>query len=153
MLVLWRPGCVISYDVATWANTYSNQAINDPGQLHRGYSNLSKFIVFYVIKSVAATIPPRRTCPVGPAKFALCNVHVRKGGNIVNVWLRVQWYSTYAIIGENLPILDFFVATLPENAAKQQEIVILPYTTTLLLILRIYSSFLPSFLPSFLLLQ
>jgi hypothetical protein len=59
---------------------------------------------------------------------------------------RVQWYSTYAIMGENLPILDFFVATPPENAAEQQEIVILPCTTTLLLILRIYSSFLPSFL-------
>ena len=25
--------------------------------------------------------PPLRTCPVGPAKFALCNVHVRKGGD------------------------------------------------------------------------
>jgi hypothetical protein len=35
-------------------------------------------------------------------------------------------------MGENLPISDFFVATLPENAAKQQEIVILPCTTTLL---------------------
>ena len=58
----------------------------------------------------------------------------------------VQWYSTYAIMGENLPILDFSVATLPENAAEQQETGILPYTTTLLLILRIYSSFLPSFL-------
>jgi len=49
-------------------------------------------------------------------------------------------------MGENLPILDFSVATLPENAAEQQETGILPYTTTLLLILRIYSSFLPSFL-------
>jgi hypothetical protein len=52
-------------------------------------------------------------------------------------------------MGENLPISDFFVATPPENAAKQQEIVILPYTTTLLLILRIYSTLFPSFLPSF----
>jgi hypothetical protein len=40
-------------------------------------------------------------------------------------------------MGENLPISDFFVATPPENAAKQQEIVILPCTTTPLLILRI----------------
>jgi hypothetical protein len=52
-------------------------------------------------------------------------------------------------MGENLPISDFFVATPPENAAKQQEIVILPCTTTPLLILRIYSTLFPSFLPSF----
>ena len=25
--------------------------------------------------------PSLRTCPVGPAKFALCNGHVRKGGD------------------------------------------------------------------------
>jgi len=30
-------------------------------------------------------------------------------------------------MGENLPILDFSVATPLENAAEQQEIVILPY--------------------------
>jgi hypothetical protein len=30
-------------------------------------------------------------------------------------------------MGENLPISDFSVATPPENAAEQQEIVILPY--------------------------
>jgi len=33
-------------------------------------------------------------------------------------------------MGENLPISDFSVATPPENAAEQQEIVILPCTTT-----------------------
>jgi hypothetical protein len=31
-------------------------------------------------------------------------------------------------MGENLPISDFSVATPPENAAKQQEIIILPCT-------------------------
>lgn len=30
------------YDVATRANTSSNQASKDPGQLRRGYSNLYK---------------------------------------------------------------------------------------------------------------
>jgi hypothetical protein len=39
-------------------------------------------------------------------------------------------------MGENLPISDFFVATPPENAAEQQEIVILPCTTTLLNVLK-----------------
>jgi hypothetical protein len=34
---------------------------------------------------------PRRTCPVGPAKFALCNVHVRKGGDSTVVPSPVAW--------------------------------------------------------------
>jgi hypothetical protein len=40
----------MSYAVATWADTSSNQAIKDPGQRRCGYSNLGKI----VIKSVAA---------------------------------------------------------------------------------------------------
>jgi len=37
LLRLWRPRRVISYDVATWADTSSNQASKDPGKLRRGY--------------------------------------------------------------------------------------------------------------------
>jgi hypothetical protein len=56
--VLWRPGRAMSYDVATWADTSSNQAIKDPGQLRRGYSNLGKiYYIFYVIKPVATRYP------------------------------------------------------------------------------------------------
>jgi hypothetical protein len=35
----------MSCEVATWAVTSSNQASKDPGQLRRGYSNPSKFII------------------------------------------------------------------------------------------------------------
>jgi hypothetical protein len=40
--LLWRLRCALSYDVATWADTSSNQASKDPGYLRRGYSNLGK---------------------------------------------------------------------------------------------------------------
>jgi hypothetical protein len=40
--LLWRPRRVLSYDVATWADTSSNQASKVPGQLRCGYSNLGK---------------------------------------------------------------------------------------------------------------
>jgi hypothetical protein len=40
--LLWRPRRALSYDVATWANTSSNQASKDPCQLRCGYSNLGK---------------------------------------------------------------------------------------------------------------
>jgi hypothetical protein len=45
-------------DVATWADTSSNQAIKDLGQRRCGYSNLGKLLV---IKSsvVARTLPTR----------------------------------------------------------------------------------------------
>jgi hypothetical protein len=33
------------YAVATWADTYSNHAIKDPGQQRRGYSNLGKIVI------------------------------------------------------------------------------------------------------------
>jgi hypothetical protein len=37
--------------------------------------------------------PPLRTCPVGPAKFALCNGYVRRGGGSNNVFVNVEYYE------------------------------------------------------------
>jgi hypothetical protein len=74
----------MSYDVATWANTSSNQAIKDLGQLRRGYSNLVKFIVFYVIKSVAvksvaATLVAARTESLpGSSRFPISSDQSKK---------------------------------------------------------------------------
>jgi hypothetical protein len=47
----------MSYDVATWADTPSNQASKDPGQLHRVYSNLGKIwylntVILWLLKRV-----------------------------------------------------------------------------------------------------
>jgi len=36
------------YDVATWADTSSNQAIKDRGQWRCGYSNLGKILIKFV---------------------------------------------------------------------------------------------------------
>ena len=55
-----RPWRAISYDVATRADTSSNQAIKDPSQRRCGYSNLGKI----VIKSVAATFVAARDLAV-----------------------------------------------------------------------------------------
>jgi hypothetical protein len=54
ILMLWRPEHALSYAVAIWADTSSNQAIKDPGQRRCGYSNLGKIIV-------AATFVAART--------------------------------------------------------------------------------------------
>ena len=48
MLRLWRPGRAMLYDVATWADTSSNQAIKDRGQWRCGYSNLGKILIKFV---------------------------------------------------------------------------------------------------------
>jgi hypothetical protein len=42
---LWGLGRAMLYDVATGANTSSNQAIKDPGQWRCGYSNLGKILI------------------------------------------------------------------------------------------------------------
>ena len=47
--MLWRPERAMLYAVAIYIDTFSNQAIKDPGQRRCGYSNLGKIIV----KSVA----------------------------------------------------------------------------------------------------
>jgi hypothetical protein len=45
--LLWRPRRALSYDVATWADTSSNQASKDPCQLRCGYSNLGKIYLSF----------------------------------------------------------------------------------------------------------
>ena len=42
---------------ATWADTSSNQASKDPGQLGRGYSNLDKIYYINTIPSSGETLP------------------------------------------------------------------------------------------------
>jgi hypothetical protein len=44
------------YDVATWADTSSNQASKDPGNLRHGYSNLSKIYCINTVIPVAAKL-------------------------------------------------------------------------------------------------
>jgi hypothetical protein len=54
----------MSYDVATWADTSSNQASKNPGQLCRGYGNLGKmyyiFCELYADKCYVAERPALR---------------------------------------------------------------------------------------------
>jgi len=42
--LLWRLGRALLHDVATKDDTFSNQAIKDPGQRRCGYSNLGKIL-------------------------------------------------------------------------------------------------------------
>jgi hypothetical protein len=44
------------YDIATWADTSSNQASKDPSQLRRGYSNLSEIYCINTVIPVATKI-------------------------------------------------------------------------------------------------
>jgi hypothetical protein len=53
---LWRPGRALSYDVATWADTSSNQASKDFGQQRRGYSNLDKIYCINTVIPVATKL-------------------------------------------------------------------------------------------------
>jgi hypothetical protein len=48
LLLLWRPRRALLYDVATWADTSSNQASKNPGQLRGGYGNLGK--IYYALQ-------------------------------------------------------------------------------------------------------
>jgi hypothetical protein len=48
----------MSYAIATWVDTSSNQAIKDPTKRRCGYSNFSKIL----IKSVATERVAARTC-------------------------------------------------------------------------------------------
>jgi hypothetical protein len=59
----------MSYAVATWADTSSNQAIKDPGQRRCGYSNLGKIVTKSVaVKRVAATFVAARDL-AGKSRF------------------------------------------------------------------------------------
>jgi hypothetical protein len=51
--LFWRLGRAMSYDIATWADTSSNQASKDPGQQRRGYSNLGKIYCSNTVIPVA----------------------------------------------------------------------------------------------------
>lgn len=46
--VLWRPERAMSWDVATYADTSSNQAIKDRGQWRCVYSNLGKILITFI---------------------------------------------------------------------------------------------------------
>jgi hypothetical protein len=53
----------MSYAIATWADTSSNQAIKDPTERRCGYSNLGKILIKSVAaKRVAATFVAARIC-------------------------------------------------------------------------------------------
>jgi hypothetical protein len=61
--VLWRPERAMSYAIAIYANTSSNQAIKDPTERRYGYSNLGKILIKSVAaERVAATFVAARTC-------------------------------------------------------------------------------------------
>jgi hypothetical protein len=57
----------MSYAIATWVDTSSNQAIKDPTKRRCGYSNFSKIL----IKSVATERVAARTCRKIPVSWHL----------------------------------------------------------------------------------
>jgi hypothetical protein len=61
----------MSYAFATRANTFSNQAIKNPGQRRCGYSNLGK-IISVAAKCVAATFVAARDLAGNP-RFLTCS--------------------------------------------------------------------------------
>jgi hypothetical protein len=69
--VLWRLGRAMSYDVATQANTSSNQAIKDPGQWRCGYSNLGKIVK--VIKFIQTSLA-KLACMSQPHRTQTCSM-------------------------------------------------------------------------------
>jgi hypothetical protein len=56
LLRLWRPGRALSYDIATWADTSSNQASKDPSQQRCSYNNLDKIYCINTIIPVATKL-------------------------------------------------------------------------------------------------
>jgi hypothetical protein len=68
----------MSYAVAIWANTSSNQAIKDPGQRRCGYSNLGKIVIkFVAAKRIAATFVAVRDL-AGKSRFPISSEQSKK---------------------------------------------------------------------------
>jgi hypothetical protein len=57
----------MSCDVATWADTSSNQASKDPSKLHRGYRNLGKIYRLEQANSLKSQVLRTRR-PKNPSK-------------------------------------------------------------------------------------
>ena len=74
--------------------------------------------------------PPLRTCPVGPAKFALCNGHLRRGGDSNTLCRNANYNAKLKHYTSRVAILCAFIyKTISDKNKKRGGIILLlrPY--------------------------